>query len=182
MFNRCCVVIFLFIGFACEEAVKWETIVLEEEQIAIEIPSYLTERSDLSNLAIAQFGSVKQDVFLLIIAEEIHTVEQFLWEQNQDSATAFVQQYAHLMHGFMGEQTTVLNYTMMQDTVLFNAIRVKAELVLNDQEGGMSEILYHIAYVKGKSKYYQIFSWTSLANQTKNAKVLDQILGSFKEL
>lgn len=145
---------------------------------SISIPSFMKKTNDLNDDASLQYENMIKEVYVVIIDEfqnEIHNeIEEYGllpdYEKN-------FQGYTKLKLDQFDESYQISNKLIVKDTInLLPAVIYEVTVSVEN-----TNVYMNYALVKGKTKYYQIMTWTLADRKYKYKNILKDIVYSFKE-
>ncbi|WP_162927102.1 hypothetical protein [Flavobacterium psychrotrophum] len=167
-------VLVLLLAASCGN--KTETVTAKH--YSIDVPSFLQKTKGLNDAASLQYKSEDEEFYLLVIDEPRKAFEDLVkenalgFEPNLDGYSGILLE--SLEEGAHAEVKPVLK------PVKINGLTAKVTSLIGSVAN--EKIYWKIAYIEGKSRYYQVLCWTSPEKQPEFESVMDEIINSFKEV
>lgn len=170
---------FLFLFFACrmEEEMKEVTV---KDRYAISLPTFLDTTNALNKDASLQYQHLQKEFYVLVIDERKEELRKAIEENGLDSLYGKdLQGYTDLILNSMKESLSNPTLSPIRDTTIS---QLPAKVMEMDGTIEKIDIHYNIAILEGRSRYYQVLSWTLKSKTEEHKPMMDKIRYSFREL
>lgn len=171
------VIVFAF--FSCQSSDKNQHVRINN-QYAIELPALLSPTTDLNDVASLQYSNGEKELYVIVINENKASITQALVDnQLEEMYDASLDGFAQLMLDTYCEGMNVTTITDVENAVI-NGLEARVVAVEGDVEG--VDIYLQIAYIEGKSDYYQLMTWTLLSRKSMFIEQMKTLTHSFREI
>lgn len=146
----------------------------------LEVLTTMDPSTSLNDEASLQFFDESRQLFLIVLDEGKEEMDEALdvnaelseyYTSDFDGYTDFLlDNFAYMM--------VVKTRSEMKNTSIFGLSAKTIDLVC-ELDG--TDILYSLAFIEGKEKYYQIWTWTYANKERKNQPLMYHIINSFQE-
>jgi hypothetical protein len=172
----------LFVSFfiGCEEKETFYDRVSSRKGYSLEILTTMDPSTSLNDEASLQFFDESRQLFLIVLDEGKEEMDEALdvnaelseyYTSDFDGYTDFLlDNFAYMME--------VKTRSEMKNTSISGLSAKTIDLVC-ELDG--TDILYSLAFIEGKEKYYQIWTWTYANKERKNQPLMYHIINSFQE-
>lgn len=160
---------------------KKEKVVTVEDKYSISLPGFLVEAGiTLNEEASLEYMNAFMEFYVMVIDEPKSSIEKVLIDYElADLYPNNLKGYSELILDGLKQAVIVSQESDVVDTVI-NGLPARL-LTINGTVEGI-DIFYSLAYIEGKERYYQIFTWTLSEKETEYRDKMSKILYSFKEL
>lgn len=163
----------------CEPGDKVQTISIDEKY-SIAIPSFLKEADNLNEEASLQYQSLLRSFYVIAIDETKNEMQKAIVENNLlDVYNNDILGYSELILASFEQNVAVSNMSAITDTMV-NGMPARLLTVEGRVEG--MDIFYSLAFLEGKSRYYQVLAWTLPSKKNQYKEAMNRIMYSLKEL
>ena len=174
-------ILFLTILFitSCQSG-DTEKLVTIENKYSISIPSFLITTNALNEEASLQYLNARKEFYVIVLDEPKSEMYKALVDNDlTDTYSNDLEGYSDLILDNYKQSISISHMSNIVDTFINN---MPARLLtINGQVEGV-DILYSLAFIQGKERYYQIMVWTSSSKESEYKDKMNKILYSFKEL
>ncbi len=152
-----------------------------EDKYSISLPGFLVEAGiTLNEEASLEYMNAFMEFYVMVIDEPKSDIEKVLIDYElADLYLNNLKGYSELILDGLRQAVIVSQESDVVDTVI-NGLPARL-LTINGTVEGI-DIFYSLAYIEGKERYYQIFTWTLSEKETEYRDKMSTILYSFKEL
>ena len=152
-----------------------------EDKYSISLPGFLVEAGiTLNQEASLEYMNAFMEFYVMVIDEPKSNIEKVLIDYElADLYPNNLKGYSELILDGLKQAVIVSQESDVVDTVI-NGLPARL-LTINGTVEGI-DIFYSLAYIEGKERYYQIFTWTLSEKETEYRDKMSTILYSFKEL
>lgn len=161
--------------FSCEESKEVETITVKNKY-SIQLPAFLSKSTTLHEDATLQYENIFKELYVIIIEEP--KLEFAELAENIGSEPNLNGYYDILTSG-LEETIEDVDFTDIKDTQI-NGLKAKTFAITGKVDD--IEAYYKMAYVEGKTSFYQIVTWTGKSNKDDFSETMTKMLTSFKEI
>lgn len=172
---------FLFyIVLGCQSEKKYETKTVAASGFSLEIPAFLNKTNMLHEEATLQYQNLIREYYTVVIEEPIDEFQAIV-----DIEPHFNENYTPDLDGYT---------KLIMESILMNVETKEQSEILKTEINGLPcrkfeisgkvdgmDIYYNIAYLQGKTKFFQVVNWTLLENKKDYASSMHQTITSFKE-
>ena len=171
---------FLFISMvllvvSCEQKDDLQTITIGNEY-SIALPSSLSKAENLNTEASLQYQNIFRELYVIVLDEPKKEVDSYL---ESTSSASGLNGYAKLLKNNFKEALEKPTFSEPKNSQI-NGLKAQLHSVSATVEA--SEIYYELAYIEGKSNYYQVLVWTVYDQKENHIEEMKEIISSFKEL
>lgn len=167
----------LFIS--CQPEGKQQNIIVDNKY-SISIPAFLKKVNNLNKKASLQYQHVAKEFYIISLDEPKTKFYNAIDNHNMnDLFSKDLEGYMHLVCLSIKQNSSNYSDSEVLDT-LINGLPAKLLTISAHIEG--SDLFYSLAFIEGKSRYYQIVAWTLLSKENQYKDKMSQIMYSFKEL
>lgn len=164
--------------FACDKATETQTVKIGG-RYQIDLPAHMSKATGLNDAASLQYQNAVKEFYAIVIDEPKAALEQSIFDNNLEGI------YSTDLNGYAKLVTEGMKNNAALDSLpplKFTKIN-KLDARLIDVTGTIQGIkaYWKVAYVAGKSRYYQIMVWTLAQNRKKYEADMTAVLNSFKE-
>ena len=154
--------------------------VVVEGKFTMKIPLNMSIASDLNDDAALQYQNLFNELYVIVIDEDITEFETLIEENDLKEDYGFdLDGYFNLViNGCVMELENVKKSEVID--IRINGLSAKQIGIEGEIEG--IDIYYCYTAIKGKNTYYQIVSWTILENKAQHEKLLRKMALSFNEI
>jgi hypothetical protein len=172
-------IVVLVLVAGCGQGDTMQKVVIED-RYSIDVPSSLTEATDLNDEASLQYQNIFKELYVIVIDEFKDDVHEAIMENEVDDL------YTSDLDGYAALLTDNFEFSI-QDAVISNEKEVKINglpaktLKLK----GISEdidVSFLFGFIEGKDRYYQVMTWTLTKRFEEHRDKMEKILASFREL
>ncbi len=175
------ILLFIILALTGCQSGETEQLVSIENKYSVSLPSFLKKaETDLNEDASLQYLNMWKEFYIIVIDENQSELRKALIDNNLSN------EYSDDINGYAN-----LNLDGIESEVLINqkSELVKTEInempaILIDLNGKVNgiDVYYSLAFIEGKTRYYQIMLWTLSERETKYKKQMKKIIHSFKEI
>jgi hypothetical protein len=163
----------LFFSCAKENGIK----TIKNKDFSLDIPASLSEATGLNDDADLQYDNVFDELYVIVIGENKKDFKTQL-----GSELAFpdnIDGYLELLKNNMGETLKNVDFSKVH-THQINGMKAKTFAFEANIEN--NDIYYEFGVFEGKTKYYQVMTWTLLDKKAEHSLIMQKMINSFKEL
>ena len=169
---------FLYLN-SCQLGDKEQTISIENKYL-LTIPSFLKEGSKLNEDASLQYQSLLRSFYVIVIDETKNEMLKALLENNLlDVYANDINGYSELIISSFEQSISNAEKSEVIDT-LVNNMPARLLSIKGRVEG--VDIFYSIAFMEGKTRYYQVLAWTLAGKEDQYVDEMNRIMYSLIEL
>lgn len=173
------IIAILFALYSCTNDGDLQEIKVDN-RYSISIPGFLTKVSDLNEDASLQYMDALREYYVIVIdedKEEFHAaIDDPLFENLYSKD---IDGYTNLLIDNFESSALVKTKSKITETKING---MPARLVnINASFDGV-DVFCSLSYLEGKSRYYQVFSWTLQGNESKYKESLNAIAHTLKEI
>ncbi|MFN3640186.1 MAG: hypothetical protein ACK4UK_04645 [Flavobacterium sp.] len=172
--------ILFFIVLGCQSEKKYDVKTVAASNFSIEIPAFLNKTNILHEEATLQYQNLIREYYTVVIEEPIDEFQAIVDIEPyfNENYTPDLDGYTKLIMGNILDNIEVKEQSEIH-TIEINGLPCR-KFEISGKVDGM-DIYYNIAYLQGKTKFYQVVNWTLLGNKKDYATSMHQIIASFKE-
>lgn len=160
---------------SCDSNDEWKKI--EIKNYVIELPTFLSESTQLNDDATLQYQNIFKEVYIIVIDESKKETHESLTNIGlEDAYSIDFKGYTKLLSSSLERNIQMKNKT--EKDTLINSLQAKILKFEGKVEG--FEVFYEVAYINGLEDYYQVMTWTLLKNKSDYEQLLDKMVHSFK--
>ena len=169
----------LFIAFlvlSCGQETKTMNV---EGRYSIDLPESFKKSKELNDDASLGYEDPLRELYVIVIDEPKDALESSL-EINSlyDTYTNDLKGYSQLIIDGMDSSVSVKEMPPFKDTVI-NGLKAR-EVSFEGVSSGY-RVYWKLAFIEGKSRYYQIMVWTEAGRRKKQEAKMAAIINSFKD-
>lgn len=163
---------------SCNKMDNAETIVVGG-RYSIDIPKSYTTTKDLNQDASLQYNDAKRELYVIVIDEPKEAITKALVENGlENTYTPDLKGYSQLIVDNMTPKVQADTLSPFTD-ITIGGLKGRASGIQGVVQG--HHIYWKMAFVEGKSRYYQIMLWTLADRRKKHEAEMQSIIDSFKE-
>lgn len=164
--------------FACDKATETQTVKIDG-RYQMDLPAHMTKATGLNDAASLQYQNAVKEFYAIVIDEPKAVLEQSIFDNNLEGVYSNdLNGYAKLITEGMKNNATLDSLPPLKLTKI-NGLEARTI----DVTGKIQNIraYWKVAYVEGKSHYYQIMVWTLEDKKEQFEAHMDAAINSFKE-
>jgi hypothetical protein len=144
---------------------------------AIDIPASMSETKDLNNDASLQYQNGMQELYIIVQEEPKKTYDDII-AADPEIYTPGLKGYAELLLNDSKSKIKTNDQPVLIPQKIGNLNAYITEF--RGEINGL-KIYWKLAYVEGKSRYYQIMAWTLEEKTEDHRETITAMINSFKE-
>ena len=151
-----------------------------KDRFAISLPAFLDTTTALNKDASLQYQNPRKEFYVMVIEDRKSELNKAIEDNGLDSLySKDLNGYVKLILDNMKNNMAKPKQSAIRDTTLSQLPAKVIEL-----EGGVEkiDIQYRIAFVEGRSRYYQVMTWTLKDKVAEHKSMMDKIRHSLREL
>jgi hypothetical protein len=146
---------------------------------AIDLPSFLTETTDLNAEASLQYQNTFKEFYVIVIDEpKTELIKALDINSMYDRYTADLKGYSELVTDGMDSSIATDSLPAFEETTINGS---KARLLSFEGLSSGYKVYWKLAFIEGNNRYYQVMTWTLAESRTKYEDEMLAIINSFKE-
>lgn len=145
---------------------------------SLEIPAFLQKTTGLNDAASMQYKNEDKEFYLLVIDEPRKSFEDLV-SANALSFEPNLDGYSSILLESLEEGAHAKTKPVLAPKKI-NGLNAKITSLIGTVAN--ESIYWKIAYIEGKSTYYQVLCWTSPEKQKSFELMMDAVIDSFKEV
>lgn len=172
-------VFIIFVGCDSNRDISFES-VTSRNGYEIDVLKSMEPTVNLNNEASLQFFDEKRQLFMIVLDESKNEMNEAV-ESDEELST----QYSSDFEGYTTFLLDNFAYSMnvkrgsrIKDTII-NEFPAKTITLVSEIDE--VDIFYSLAFIEGKQKYYQIWTWTYADQEKDYFQIMNKIIYSFKE-
>lgn len=168
----------LTVLFACDKAAETQTVKIGG-RYQMDLPAHMTKATGLNDAASLQYQNKLKEFYAIVIDEPKAVLEKSIFDNSLEGVISNdLNGYAKLITEGMKNNATLDSVPSLKFTKI-NGLEARTIDITGKIQN--VHIYWKVAYVEGKSHYYQIMVWTLADKKQQFEADMDAAINSFKE-